>query len=132
MIECWMGRECRYAGSIFWLDEMPSMAELFESTEDSFLIHSMFALRLKLWDGQALNADDQRLWDCVKSQVPGWAFFQTALLKAILDIENFLKSDDVSIELRENVHNALGTGATVKSSALMHVVCGNANLEAHC
>jgi len=40
-------------GSIFWLDEMPSMAELFGNTNDAFLIHSMFALRLKLWDGQA-------------------------------------------------------------------------------
>ena len=67
-------------GSIFWLDEMPSMVELFENTDDKFLIHSMFALRLKLWDGQALNADDQRLWDSVKVQVPDWAFFKRLCL----------------------------------------------------
>jgi len=57
-------------GSIFWLDEMPSMAELFGSTDDTYLIHSMFGLRLKLWDGQSLDANDQQLWDSVKAQVP--------------------------------------------------------------
>lgn len=67
-------------GSIFWLDEMPSMVELFENPDDKFLIHSMFALRLKLWDGQALNADDKRLWDSVKAQVPNWAFFKRLCL----------------------------------------------------
>jgi hypothetical protein len=63
-------------GSIFWLDEMPSMAELFERTGDKSLINSMFALRLKVWDGQALNAEDQQLWDSVKAQVPEWPFFK--------------------------------------------------------
>jgi hypothetical protein len=63
-------------GSIFWLDEMPSMAELFDSAGDTSLIHSMFALRVKLWDGQALNAEDQKLWDSVKAQVPDWPFFK--------------------------------------------------------
>ena len=63
-------------GSVFWLDEMPSMAELFESNGDTSLIHSMFALRLKLWDGQALSAEDQKLWDSVKAQVPDWPFFK--------------------------------------------------------
>lgn len=67
-------------GSIFWLDEMPSMAELLESTDDKFLIHSMFALRLKLWDGQVLNAADQQLWDSVKAQVLDWAFFKRLCL----------------------------------------------------
>lgn len=63
-------------GSVFWLDEMPSMAELFENTGDKFLIHSMFGLRLKLWDGQALSAEEQQLWDSVKTQVPEWPFFK--------------------------------------------------------
>jgi len=69
-------------GSIFWLDEMPSMAELFEDTNDAFLIHSMFALRLKLWDGQTLNADDQQLWDSVKTQVPEWPLFKRLCLSS--------------------------------------------------
>lgn len=63
-------------GSVFWLDEMPSMAELFESTGDALLIHSMFAFRLKLWDGHGLNAEDQELWDSVQAQVPDWPFFK--------------------------------------------------------
>jgi hypothetical protein len=69
-------------GSIFWLDEMPPMAELFENTGDTFLIHSMFALRLKLWDGQALNAEDQQLWDSVKAQVPDWPLFKRLCLSS--------------------------------------------------
>ena len=69
-------------GSVFWLDEMPSMAELSESTDDTFLIHSMFGLRLKLWDGQALNAEDQQLWDSVKAQVPEWPLFKRLCLSS--------------------------------------------------
>jgi|ERR1700722_6809836 len=69
-------------GSIFWLDEMPSIAELFENTHDAFLIHSMFALRLKLWDGRALDADEQRLWDSVKAQVPDWPLFKRLSLSS--------------------------------------------------
>jgi hypothetical protein len=63
-------------GSVFWLDEMPSMAELFESPGDTSLIHSMFGLRLKIWDGHALNVEDQQLWDSVRAQVPDWPFFR--------------------------------------------------------
>jgi len=67
-------------GSIYWHDEMPSMAELFENTQDMFLIHSMFGLRLQIWDGQALNPPDQELWDSVKAQVPHWALFKRLYL----------------------------------------------------
>jgi hypothetical protein len=35
-------------GSIYWHDEMPPVAELFENTEDMSLIHSMFGLQLKI------------------------------------------------------------------------------------
>ncbi len=62
-------------GSIFWNDEMPPM-ELFMNAGDGFLIYSMFALRLNIWDGEALTAEDQQLWDSVKAQVPDWAFFK--------------------------------------------------------
>ena len=67
-------------GSIFWNDEMPDMFELFGNAGDRFLIYSMFALRLKTWDGQALTAEDQRLWDSVKAQVPDWPFFKRLFL----------------------------------------------------
>jgi len=88
-------------GSIFWLDEMPSMAELFENTSDASLIHSMFGLRLKLWDGQALNAEDQQLWDSVKAQVPEWPLFKRLCLsseqkqareQAELEVQNAFES----------------------------------------
>ena len=63
-------------GSIFWHDEMPDMFELFTNRGDLSLINSMFAVRLKIWDRKPLTAEDQRLWDSVKAQVPGWPFFK--------------------------------------------------------
>jgi hypothetical protein len=67
-------------GSIFWHDEWPDMFELCENADDQALIYSMFALRLRSWDGHALTAEDQRLWDSVKAQVPDWPFFRRLFL----------------------------------------------------
>jgi hypothetical protein len=91
-------------GSIFWLDEMPSMAELFESTGDTSLIHSMFGLRLKVWDGQALNAEDQQLWDSVKAQVPQWPFFKR------LQLSNEQKQAREQAELQLQAFDSLSEG----------------------
>jgi hypothetical protein len=63
-------------GSIYWKDEMPSLADLIDNQDDMLIIHAMFGIRMKLWDHELLNAQDQRLWDAVKSQVPRWALFQ--------------------------------------------------------
>ena len=62
-------------GSIYWKDEMPSLGDLVDKQDDMLVIHAMFELRLKLWDREVLNAQDQQLWDAVKSQVPQWALF---------------------------------------------------------
>jgi len=35
----------------------------------------MFAIRIKLWDGEALNAQDRVMWEGVQQQVPTWALF---------------------------------------------------------
>src|SRR5438132_13171640 len=67
-------------GSSFWHDEMPDMFQLCENTDDQFLINSMFDLRLRTWDGHALTAEEQRLWDSVKAQVPDWPFFKRLFL----------------------------------------------------
>ncbi|HWZ82386.1 MAG TPA: hypothetical protein VNW47_07175 [Terriglobales bacterium] len=69
-------------GSIFCNDEMPVLADLLERPDDMSIIHTMFALRLQLWDGEVLNAPDQMLWDGVKRQVPNWALFQRLTLSA--------------------------------------------------
>jgi hypothetical protein len=63
-------------GSIFWKDEMPAMADLFDRLDDMAVINAMFGIRLKIWDGVALDAQDQQLWDAVKRQVPQWALFE--------------------------------------------------------
>jgi hypothetical protein len=62
-------------GSIYWKDEMPSLRDLVEKQDDMLIIHAMFGIRLKLWDREVLNAQDQRSWDAVKGQVPHWVLF---------------------------------------------------------
>lgn len=48
-------------GSVYWTDEMPSLGDLLDKQDDMLIIHAMFGIRLKLWDGEVLNAQDQRL-----------------------------------------------------------------------
>ncbi len=62
--------------SIFWHDEMPDPEVLSCNRDDRFLIYSMFALRLEIWDGRAFTPEGQRLWDSVKAQVPDWPLFK--------------------------------------------------------
>lgn len=62
-------------GSVYWEDEMPLLADLLDKQQDMSIIHGMFGVRLKLWDGQALDTQDQQLWDAVKCRVPQWALF---------------------------------------------------------
>ncbi len=57
-------------GSIYWKDEMPAIGDLFDHPEDMAIIHAMFGIRLKLWDGEVLNDEDQELWDAVRQQTP--------------------------------------------------------------
>src|SRR5258708_39657928 len=66
-------------GSIYWEDEMPSLRDLSDE-QDLLIIHAMFGMRLKLWDREVLDAQDQRLWDAVRSQVPHWALFHRLTL----------------------------------------------------
>jgi hypothetical protein len=63
-------------GSVFWKDEMPAIRDLFDRPEDMGIIHAMFGLRLKIWDGEILSPQDQELWDAVRRQVPQWALFK--------------------------------------------------------
>ena len=69
-------------GSIFWKDEMPAIVDIFDRPEDISIIHAMFGVRLKIWDGEALNAQDKKLWDTVQRQVPNWALFRRLTLSA--------------------------------------------------
>jgi hypothetical protein len=55
---------------------MPAIADLFDRPEDMAIVHAMFGMRLKSWDGEELNAQDQELWDAVNRRVPHWALFR--------------------------------------------------------
>jgi hypothetical protein len=63
-------------GSIYWKDEMPEIGDLFDKPDDMAVIFRIFGMRLKLWDGELLNAQDQQLWDAVRAQVPNWGLFR--------------------------------------------------------
>jgi hypothetical protein len=54
---------------------MPSLADLVKYPNDLQIIHSMFDLRLQLWDGETLSQQNQQVWDTVRNQVPQWALF---------------------------------------------------------
>jgi hypothetical protein len=62
-------------GSIYWHDELPDTLDLFKRPEDMSFIYEMFAIRFKLWDGEALCAQDRDMWNAVQQQVPNWALF---------------------------------------------------------
>ena len=55
---------------------MPAIRDLFDKPNDMAIIFKIFGMRIRLWDGEALNAEDQQLWSAVKNQVPHWALFQ--------------------------------------------------------
>jgi hypothetical protein len=69
-------------GSIFWKDEMPAIVDLVDRPDDMVIIHQMFGMRLKIWDGEALTAQEKELWDAVERQVPNWALFKRLILSA--------------------------------------------------
>jgi hypothetical protein len=63
-------------GSIYWNDEIPAAADLFDRPDDMSIVFAMFGMRLKLWDGEVFNFHEQELWDAVGRQVPHWALFK--------------------------------------------------------
>jgi len=63
-------------GSIYWMDEMPAIGDLFDKADDMVIIFKMFGIRIKLWDGMVLNIQDRQLWDAIRHQVPDWALFK--------------------------------------------------------
>ena len=56
---------------IYWDDEIPDFDALFSLGEDDKMQYlHLFGIRIKLWRGEALNGEDQNLWDTVRTHVP--------------------------------------------------------------
>src|ERR1035438_2737047 len=91
-------------GSIYWLDELPGGLEVFKRPDDMSIIYAMFAIRLKLWDGEALNAQDRSMWEAVQQQVPSWALFS----RLGLSDEQRLAREDAERQV-EKEFESLGT-----------------------
>lgn len=92
-------------GSIYWTDEMPSVRDLFDKPSDMAVISAMFGIRLKIWDGDQLSADDQRMWEIVKKQVPHWALFR----RLSLSDEQRIAREKAERQV-ESEFESLGTG----------------------
>jgi hypothetical protein len=62
---------------IHWDDEMPRSESWSKFAGDDYrrIVH-LFALRSRMWRGEALSEDDQQFWDVARSVVPGWALFR--------------------------------------------------------
>lgn len=67
-------------GGIYWADELDfeSMKSLSEPDRDAMF--RVVALRMKLWDGETLDPEDQAFWDAAQCAVPGWAVFRRLTL----------------------------------------------------
>jgi len=66
-------------GSIFWQDEMPTLKELFDVSQgEQYEMWRIFAIRLKIWDGEVLSSENQRVWEAARAEVPDWPLFPEA------------------------------------------------------
>jgi hypothetical protein len=56
---------------IYWDDEIPDHGALFSLGEDDKMQYlRLLAIRIRLWRSEALNDEDQNLWDTVRILVP--------------------------------------------------------------
>ncbi len=70
-------------GGIYWEDEMPALRQIMKiPEEDRNQMFRLFGIRVKLWKGEALPADDQLFWDTARLQTPSWALFQRQTISA--------------------------------------------------
>jgi hypothetical protein len=93
-------------GSIYWADEMPSIAEMLDKPEDVLVINLMFGLRMKLWDGEVLDAQEQQRWDAVRAQVPNWALFKRLTLSEQQKLARQEAEEQVEQELQSLADDA--------------------------
>lgn len=68
---------------LYWEDEMPEIRELLTFSEDDRLqIFRLFAIRYRLWDGECLSEEEEKLWNSARSKAPNAAIFQRLTLSA--------------------------------------------------
>jgi hypothetical protein len=68
---------------IYWEDEMPDLHQTMKIPEDDRnQMFRLFSIRVRLWKGEALSADEQLFWDTARSQMPSWGLFQRQTISA--------------------------------------------------
>jgi hypothetical protein len=68
---------------IYLEDEMPDMGTIAKfSEEDRNQVFRLFGIRMKIWDQEALEKEDQQFRDTARSQIPNYALFQRLELSA--------------------------------------------------
>lgn len=71
-------------GGIYWDDEMPDLRQIMKiiPEDDRNQMFRLFSIRVRLWRGEALPADEQLFWDTARSQMSTWALFQRLIISA--------------------------------------------------
>ena len=67
-------------GGIYWADELDFASMKVLSGADRDTLFRVVALRMKIWDAEALDEEDQQFWDAAQCAVPGWALFRRLTL----------------------------------------------------
>jgi hypothetical protein len=67
-------------GGIYWADELDFESLKALPDADREALFHVVALRMKIWDGETLDEDDQRFWDAAQEAAPGWALFRRLTL----------------------------------------------------
>ena len=63
-------------GGIYWSDEIPDFRALMDLPDSELKqIYRLFAIRFRLWAGEALTDDDQSYWDAAQQLVPDYPLF---------------------------------------------------------
>ena len=70
-------------GGIFWQDELPKDARLYDLLEQERLsVYRLFLIRYRLWYGKVLSAEERCFWDAARKQVPEYALFRRLTVSA--------------------------------------------------
>ncbi|HZS46567.1 MAG TPA: hypothetical protein VFC63_15940 [Blastocatellia bacterium] len=106
-------------GGIFWSDELPRFRFLAFKGDDHNLVLRLFAIRIKIWNGETLNEEESSLWQSTIEQLPDWSFFKRLVLTeeqrlahqaAESDAEKFFEelinaADEGSVSTKDGITN---------------------------
>ena len=99
-------------GDIMWNDEFPmkeQLPSLIEHSEDMTSINNAFCVRIKIWNGEALSAQEQEFWIGLQRLVPNWPLFKRVSLtpEQMRDREEAERQLDLELEALEATQDGI-------------------------